>query len=338
MTHQPVEIERRTCARISLHRDKLRQIFELCRSFRKHTVGLFQRGATRQIKHHLDFGFIVEGQQFHAHALRRKKSASRERGNTHNRQEPFRRFAALQQRRGDTAIKTAHRTAILGVTLAIVTGRIFTNHFHQEPRRDGDCDKERKQHRHRGVGRDGTHIGAHHAAHKHHRQKGCDNRQRCDNRRVAHFCHCIDSPFDPATIIAHGPMAHDIFNHDNRVIDQNTDGENQREKTDAIDRITHQPRGKEREQNGGWNNHQHHHAFTPANRQRDEDNNRDGSKRQMEQELIGFFGCRLAVIAGDFNLYTCGNNTALHGLQTFDDIFCNNNRIRTFAFGQRKAN
>ena len=133
-------------------------------------------------------------------------------------------------------------------------------------------------------------------------------------------------------------MAHNIFNHDNRVIDQNTDGENQRKKTDTVNRITHQPRGKEREQNRRRDDDQHHHAFTPSNRQRDEDHNRDGSKRQMEQELIGFFCCRLAVIAGDFNLYTCGNDAALHGLQTFDDIFCNNNRIRTFAFGKRKAN
>ena len=63
--------------------------------------------------------------------------------------------------------------------------------------------------------------------------------------------------------IAHCPVARDVLDHHDRVVDQDADGEDQREQADAVERVAHQPRRKEREQDGGRD----HHAPRPASRQ-----------------------------------------------------------------------
>ena len=49
------------------------------------------------------------------------------------------------------------------------------------------------------------------------------------------------------------PMAHDVFDHDDRIVDQDADREDQREQADAIDRVAHHPGGEEGQKDCGRN-------------------------------------------------------------------------------------
>ena len=44
--------------------------------------------------------------------------------------------------------------------------------------------------------------------------------------------------------VAHGPMAGDVLDHHDRVVDQDADGEDQREQADAVDGVAHQLEAK----------------------------------------------------------------------------------------------
>ena len=121
--------------------------------------------------------------------------------------------------------------------------------FQQQPWRDGHCDEKREEHRHRGVCRDRAHVGAHHARNEHHQQQRDNNGQRHDDRRIADFGNRFDRRLDQAALSSYLPMADDVLDDDDGVIDQNADGKDQREKAHAVDRIAEHPRGKHCQQN-----------------------------------------------------------------------------------------
>ena len=59
-------------------------------------------------------------------------------------------------------------------------------------------------------------------------------------------------------------MAGDILNHDDGVVDQNADRENQGEQADAIDGVAHQIGGKQRQQDRGGDHDQRNQRLAPA--------------------------------------------------------------------------
>ena len=67
-------------------------------------------------------------------------------------------------------------------------------------------------------------------------------------------------------------MTSNVFNHDDRIVDQNADREYQREEADTVDRVAHHHRRKERQQDRRRNDDERDQCLTPANRKGDEDN------------------------------------------------------------------
>ena len=110
-------------------------------------------------------------------------------------------------------------------------------------------------------------------------------------------------------------MADDVLDHDDRVVDQDADREDQREEADPVDRVAHQPGSEEREEDSGRDDDEDDDAFAPPDRKGDEHDDREGCQREMEEQLIGLFGGGLAVVAGHRYRDVIGNQPALHRLE-----------------------
>ena len=205
--------------------------------------------------------------------------------------------------------------------------------LHHQPRRDHDGDKEGEHHSRAGIGGNRAHVRAHHAADKQHRQQGRHHGQSGHDGGIAHLGHRINRGLRARTAIFHRPMPGDVFDHHNRIIHQNPDGEDQRKKAHTVQRVSHDPRGKERQQNGHRNDNRHHHSLAPANR--DPDQGHDGNRRQcqMEQKLIGLFVSAFAIVAGEFHSQIRRNDLALKPFDGVANLFGNGHRIGTGPLG-----
>ncbi len=237
-------------------------------------------------------------------------AASRRRRRCRKRFEPLR---ALQQRLGDARVETpmAPRSCVTmaGAALLFETP---AGDLQQQPGRDRHGHEEGEHHRQRGVRRNGAHIGPHQPGDEHHRQQRRDDGQGRDDGRIADLRHGLDGGLDEAALAAHLPVAHDILDDDDGVVDENADREDEREEADAVDRVAHQPGGEERQQNRRRDDDEDDDALAPADHHHDQQDDGDGGEREMEQEFVRLLRGGLAVIArhGDFEIF--GNDAALH--------------------------
>ena len=108
-----------------------------------------------------------------------------------------------------------------------------------------------------------------------------------------------------AAAVVHAPVAGDVLDHHDGVIDQDADGEDQREQRDPVQRVAHDPGGKERQQDGHRDHDGHHDRFAPADGEQHQRDDRDGGKAEVEQKLVGLFVRGFAVVAGDLDRRCC---------------------------------
>ena len=127
---------------------------------------------------------LSNGKQLHPHVLGDEQRAGGDGRRADDEKEDLRPPSPFQERAGDGDIEAAHRA---DAVMAAAIGRpgLAPGETQQEPGRHRHRDEEREQHRDRGVRRDRAHVGAHHAAHEHHRQKRGDDGQRRDDGRIA---------------------------------------------------------------------------------------------------------------------------------------------------------
>ena len=147
-----------------------------------------------------------------------------------------------------------------------------------QPGRDNHRDKEAEHHRRAGIDRDRRHVWPHQPRDEQHRQQRGHHCQRGDNGRVAHFGHGLDGSLLARSSIVHTPMAGDILDHHNGIIDQNADGKDQREQADPVDRKAHDPRSEHRQHDRGRDNYGGDASLAPTDRKADK--NDDGNRRQ----------------------------------------------------------
>ena len=152
-------------------------------------------------------------------------------------------------------------------------------------------------------------------AHEHHRQQRGDDGERRHDRRIADLRHRFDRGVGQAAAVAHRPVAGDVLDHDDRVVDEDADREDEREQADAIDRVAHQPGGEEREQDRRRDDDEHDEPFAPADGERDQDD--DGQRRQakMKEELVRLLGRGRAVVARDADLEAARDDAAFDGFE-----------------------
>ena len=222
VAHETVEVERRRRPRMGLDRQQLRQIGQPIGRLGQDPVRLLQRGPFRQVDHHLDFRLVVERQQLHRDVLGvDQHRRGNGRGTDQQQEDPGARPGRDNRPRGEPVDASKEAAASPVVSLAaLMFGR---TEFHHQPRRQNDRDEERKQHRRRRIGRDRAHIGAHQARHEQHRQQRGNHRHRGDDGRVADFRHGLDRRLGAGSAIMHCPVAGDVLDDDDGIVDEDTD-------------------------------------------------------------------------------------------------------------------
>ena len=109
----------------------------------------------------------------------------------------------------------------------------------------------------------------------------------------------LDGGPDARSPVIHGPVAGDVLDHDDGVVDEDADGKDQREKAYPVDGVAHQPGREHGEEDRRRNDDEDDDAFAPADDEADEDDDGDRRKAEVEQELVGLLVRGLAVVAGD---------------------------------------
>ncbi len=274
MAHQTIEIERCRRSGVALDRDDLGDIEQAVADLGEDPVGVFQNRAFRKVGDDLDFRFVVEGQQLDGHVLGIDQPHGSKGRRPHEEQkDPGPGFRA-QDRGRNRAIDPAQSTAIARFAVAIpVQGRLARGLQHK-PRGQDHRNEEGKQHGRRGNRRNRAHVGAHQPGDEHHRQERCNNGQGRHHRRIADFRDRLYRRLDPGPAILHCPMPGNVLDHDNRIVDQDTDCENEREQTDAVDGVAHELCSKERQKDRGRNDDEDDDPVPPADGNRHQDNDR----------------------------------------------------------------
>jgi hypothetical protein len=92
-------------------------------------------------------------------------------------------------------------------------------------------------------------------------------------------------------------VAVDVLDHDDRVVDQDADREDQREQRDAVERVAHRVVDEQRERERDRHGDQHHQRLAPAQEEARSAASRTGGDQQVEDQLVGLLRRRLAVVA-----------------------------------------
>ena len=101
----------------------------------------------------------------------------------------------------------------------------------------------------------------------------------------------------------HPRVADDVLDHDDRVVHQDADREDQREERDAVQGVAEEIEQEERERQRDRNRDQHHGRLAPAEDQPDQRRDREDGEQHVPQQLVALVGGRLAVVAGDGELH-----------------------------------
>ena len=99
----------------------------------------------------------------------------------------------------------------------------------------------------------------------------------------------------------HAPVAGDVLDHHDGVVDQDADGEDQREERDPVQRVAHQPGGEERQQDRHRDDDRDHEGLAAADGEGDQGDDRDRGEAEVVEELVGLLVGGLAVVAGDLD-------------------------------------
>ena len=333
---QTVEVEGRGCACMGLRGQHFGQVHDHPRHVLRDTVGRLNAGPFGQVDHDGQFGLVVEGQKLDGHVLRVKRAQRSERQHhSHQQEHPGPRLG-FQQRSGDSGEerpKAPAGMATIGVVMGMRAHVCLARNLDHQPGCDDHRHEEGKDHRRRGIRRDRRHVRAHQARDEQHWQQRRNNSQRGDNGRIADLCHCIHGRLGAGTTVLHPPVPGDVFDDHDGVIDQNPDGKDQREQRHAVECVAHDPGGKERQQNGHRDHDGHHDRLTPANGEKDQRHDRRRGQTKVEQQFIGLFIGRLAIVTGHGQRHALWHQTTFGRLDPVQDSLCDVNRIGPGALG-----
>ena len=331
VAHQPVEVEGRGGAGIGLERGDLGNRGDPVDRLLQHPVGLLDRRALGQIGDDLQVGLVVEGQELDRDVLGIEQAERADGEDADDRQEGPGAPLGGEHRAGDRHVGAAERTPV--AVMLLVRRRAALPEAHHQPRRQHHRDEEREQHRGRGIGRDRAHIGAHQARDEEHRQQRRDHRQGGDDGRVADLGHGLDRRLAVRAPVIHAPVAGDVLDDDDGVVDQNADREDEREQADAVERVAHQARGEERQQDRRRDDDGDHDGFAPADREGDQENDRHRGEAKVEEQFVGLLVGGLAVVAGDLHVHIFGEDASAQVLELLDDVLGDDHGVGAGALG-----
>ena len=331
VAHEAVEVEGGGGACMGLHGHHFRHVEDGSADGLGNGIGCLDGRALRQVDCHLQLRLVVEGQELHRDMLGVEQAQRTQREQPDQSQEDPAAGLGGEDGAGGCRIETSEFPTILVVLLG-VDGRIAC-HFQHQPRRNHDRYEEGEDHRRRGIGRDRAHIGAHHAGDEEHRQEGGDDGQGCNDRRIADLGDGLNGAAAARALVAHAPVTGDVFDDDDRVIDENADREDKGKERDAVQRVAHQARGEKGEQDRHGNDDGNDQSFATADRQPDEGDDRDGGEAEVVEKLVRLLVGGFAIVAGHLDMNVLRDQLAFQGFDPLEDGFRHDHGIRAGALG-----
>ena len=174
----------------------------------------------------------------------------------------------------------------------------------RQPRRNDEGDRQRQQHAHARVDRDGAHVRPHQAGDEGHRQQRCDDRQRRQNRRAADFVDGAGNDLHERLAREQLLVPVNVLDDHDGVVDQDADREDQREQRNAVQREAPRPRGEQRRRQRQDHRAADDGGFAPAERQEHQCDDRRGGEQQLLDQLLRLVVGGGAVVArfGDLDV------------------------------------
>ena len=333
---QAVEVERRRRAGVGLHRGDLGQAAGDIGGGKQRPLGVFEAGALGQVDDHRDLGFVVERQQLDRHGLGGEQGHRQQGRDPDADQEDPGRTLAGDDGGCDATIDPPERAFVVrGMRCA--RDVVLRRQPQHQPGRHHHRDEEREQHRGGGIGRNRRHIRTHQPRHEQHRQQCGDHGQGRNDGRIADLGDGLDGGLQPGPPVPHRPVAGDVLDHHDGVVDQDAYREDQGEQADAVDGVAHQIRGEHRQQDRGRDHDQRDQRLAPADRDRDQDDDRDRRQTEVKQQLVGLFVRGLAIVPGDGDLDVIGDQARFQPLEPVRNLFGNHHRVGAGALGKRQA-
>ena len=335
MADQAVKVGRPRCARVDLIVLHLRLAAQVRAEGLRHARRLFEGCAIGHVDDDLELALVVEGQHLHQHRLQGHQQTSQQEKQRHYAEERPPIARGTQQGMHGPPVE-AHQPTFLFRREGVGAGQVPASQQAQRgPRRNDERYNEGEEHRYRGADGNRPHVGAHQSAHEGHGQNRRDDCKGRENGRIPDFRHRLRGHIAerPSGVHRHAEVPHHVLDHDDRVVDQNADAENEREQRHAVQRVAHQIKHGQREPEGHRNRQQHDARFAPPEEQRDQDGHGDRRQKQVFQQRVRLVLRRCAVVPCRCDVQVGGKRDAFHLPHTrqrgVGDVGC----VGAFALG-----
>jgi len=312
--HQAVEVVRRRRAGVRLQVHHL-GVFQhlLGQAAGDHRGGL-QGGPLGHVHDDLELALVVEGKHLDLDELDEDQSHRAEKEHDHHQQEavPVRR--TVEQVIHRPPVEPGEQVLLLVVPVAPAQ----LEEPDRGPRGDHEGDDEREDHGRRGAHRDGPHVGAHEPAHEGHGQDGGDDGHGGQDGGVAHLVHRLDGDVDDgaAFVGGHPGVAHDVLHHDDGVVHQDADGEDEREQGDPVEGVPVQVEHRQGEGQGHRDGDEDDPQLPDAQGDADQDAHRDYGDGHVKEQLVRLLRSRFAIVAADGHVHIGRDDAAFEALDT----------------------
>ena len=128
-------------------------------------------------------------------------------------------------------------------------------------------------------------------------------------------------------------MAGDILDHHDGVIDQDTDGKDQREQGDAIEGIAVKIKDQEGQPQGCGHGQHGNDGFPPAQEQENNQGHAEDGKSHVQEQFIGFLRGRGPVVPGHRDLDVSRDQGTLQAVDLGQHGMYDLNGVGAGAFG-----
>ena len=207
---------------------------------------------------------------------------------------------------------------------------------HRQPGREDEGGKQREQHGYRTQGRDGLHVGPHHAAHEAHGHQRRDDGKGGKDGGVAHLAHGVDRG-RRVDVFLEQPAPIDVLHHHDGIVHQDADGEDEGEQGHAVDGVAQDQGGEHGKQDDDGDDDEHHRSRAPAQRVPDQDGDRTGGDEQLEDQFVDLVVGGLAVVAGYGHMDIVRDHPALEVVDLGQHVIGHGHAIGTLLLGDRQG-
>ncbi len=207
----------------------------------------------------------------------------------------------------------------------------------RQPGRDDEGDGEGNQHADAGIDRDRAHVRPHQAGDERHRQQRRNHGQGGENGRAADFVHRLGDHLGERLAGFQFAAAVDILDHHDGVVDQDADGENQREQRHPIEGEAPRPGSEQRCGQGQHHRHADDQRLALAQRQQHQQHHEGGGESQLADQLLRLVVGGFAVVARDRGVDAVGDDGAVQLLDALDDALGDVYRVLTRLLRNRQG-